>query len=786
MENVRSKQRSNPSSQSIPEPAAASPLTIDIKAITDAVTQSLLTSVPQIVQQCINSAGTPSIHLPTPVSQSQVERNPFDFALPSIHQNGRITGVSATSAVSANSQSGDAIERVAVTLSRQYLAKLPKFSGEPKEWSYFHSVYETTTAQGQYTEADNVARLRESLKDPARGLVSHLLCATDASAIIEALRKVYGRADNLIYILMEELKNGPEMHAENDLNLREFAVKVQSFVATVKSLHRESELRCTYTVTALANKLHHVHYKEWSRRFDQDPSLCMEAFAKFLSEKVMEIHPDKFTSKSSSQSAGTRSTASCAYCSAAHTLVKCSNFLRLSFNDRFKFVKERRICFSCLATGTHDECPSRRTCGIQGCTKTHNHLLHKPEPPRPSDSSQNNFRLSTHRKASGSGNRSHTACAFCDAAHQLFDCAGFLRLTLNDRYRFVNKYKICSACLSSSDHVWRRCPSRRVCSFRGCKQTHHRLLHNTRLRSSSNATVDCRPVPAIVVDKHHPTVAASHTHRKENVLFKVVPLTIYGADGKSLSVHAFLDDGSELTIIDKSIYNRLGLSGSPETIELQWTKGIRRSENSFRTTISIAGAELNHRHELKEVFTVEDLDLPEQTVDVSKLQEKYPHLRGLPLPTMDRAKPMILIGLRHANFLVGHESACGGDRDPVACRTKLGWTVYGANASTPNLSARSFIHTSAVHLSTRRAGAETALPSSTHRRKPLKRKKKTNAIRTQNPFSVHASNCRRSDEIIRDKLSTARLAFNDVIPLREFLTTASSESKTGPGMSSSD
>lgn len=68
-------------------------------------------------------------------------------------------------------------------------------------------------------------------------------------------------------------------------------------------------------------------------------------------------------------------------------------------------------------------------------------------------------------------------------------------------------------------------------------------------------------------------------------------------------------------------------------------------------------------------------------MDVAKLKELYPHLKGLPLKDLINAKPRMLIGLDQAKFLLGRGERHGRDDEPMAQKTLLGWIVFGKNPS---------------------------------------------------------------------------------------------------------
>ena len=52
---------------------------------------------------------------------------------------------------------------------------------------------------------------------------------------------------------------------------------------------------------------------------------------------------------------------------------------------------------------------------------------------------------------------------------------------------------------------------------------------------------------------------------------------------------------------------------------------------------------------LKNVRSVHNLDLPQQTLIYSELTEQYKHLRGLPVKSYENIKPKIIIGLNNKN-----------------------------------------------------------------------------------------------------------------------------------------
>ena len=72
----------------------------------------------------------------------------------------------------------------------------------------------------------------------------------------------------------------------------------------------------------------------------------------------------------------------CPHCNEPHVLWKCDSFRILDIQSRYNIVRNKRLCYHCLSAGHGaKKCTFNkdRKCGIQGCDRYHNRLLHKPK-----------------------------------------------------------------------------------------------------------------------------------------------------------------------------------------------------------------------------------------------------------------------------------------------------------------------------------------------------------------------------------------------------------------------
>lgn len=151
-----------------------------------------------------------------------------------------------------------------------------------------------------------------------------------------------------------------------------------------------------------------------------------------------------------------------------------------------------------------------------------------------------------------------------------------------------------------------------------------------------------------------------------------IPVTLYGPKG-SLDVIAFLDDGSNTTLVEHWITEKLDISGEYEDLYLKWTaKIVRKEPNSKSITVKISGTRTrNHQYEIKDARTVKSLNLRSQTVDMDQLRNEFKFLRRILIEYFEKT-PKILIGLRDCKLSTPLKTRSAGWDEPIATKTRLG------------------------------------------------------------------------------------------------------------------
>ncbi|KAL0842122.1 hypothetical protein ABMA28_014300 [Loxostege sticticalis] len=278
---------------------------------------------------------------------------------------------------------------------------LPSFSGDPLEWLQFKQAFEESSQVCNFSDKENLWRLRKSLHGPAREAVTALLIgATSAADVMTTLELQFGNPDVIISKILQEIHRLRPMSQEYHKDIIHFSVKVRNCVAAVSAIGCEDYLKGLNVVSAIISKLPIVLISKWtdysySRISDkQKPHLLM--LSEFLSEEAIKItktsvnlsNLQSFSKQSYSENYKHRtliinneqsdnSDNVCRYCRVSkHMLEDCKKFKRSMRRERWSYVKKYGICFKCLKPQhKQDNCPAPM-CDVDNCGLSHHRMLH--------------------------------------------------------------------------------------------------------------------------------------------------------------------------------------------------------------------------------------------------------------------------------------------------------------------------------------------------------------------------------------------------------------------------
>lgn len=185
--------------------------------------------------------------------------------------------------------------------------------------------------------------------------------------------------------------------------------------------------------------------------------------------------------------------------------------------------------------------------------------------------------------------------------------------------------------------------------------------------------------PSILLVSSSPDrIYLTHSSPTGRVYMKVVPVLLRNGN-KSLKTYVILDGGAQRSIILQAETQHLDLKGREESLAL---RTIRHDVAHLRGASVDFEVSPQCRPEVKYTitgaFTVPRLALTDQSYPTAALQRRYHHLRGIPLPSFNKAYPLLLIGSDYTSLITAKEPICLGPASgPAAVHMQLGWVLQG-------------------------------------------------------------------------------------------------------------
>ncbi len=136
------------------------------------------------------------------------------------------------------------------------------------------------------------------------------------------------------------------------------------------------------------------------------------------------------------------------------------------------------------------------------------------------------------------------------------------------------------------------------------------------------------------------------------MLFGILKVRVKTARGKWITAEAFLDSGSDRSLVSEAFARKAGWKSHNKCDVLVTGAGNKtHEERSGRVYIVLDTDEGDAE---MDVWTLSEVTAPLEKADWPSIKKSFPHLSDLPL-TANSGKPDLLIGLDHAWLQQGRE-----------------------------------------------------------------------------------------------------------------------------------
>ena len=257
----------------------------------------------------------------------------------------------------------------------------------------------------------------------------------------------------------------------------------------------------------------------------------------------------------------------------------------------------------------------------------------------------------------GTTGKPKSRCFCCEGEHREMACPIFKEMPTKEKVRFCVKRRLCMKCFGTR-HSAADCTFGKGCGAHGCPYIHHPLLHDAGEKHDKGSS-------------HHTSLSAQVDRVK--VALGVIRMEAYTSGGQLIPVSVLIDEGSDTTLFREDFLQRLKISGKGTTLDLV---GVTGAESYKSQKAPVRFLLPDGEEAVIKGITIPQISRPTPVIDWRKLKNQWPHLADVPVQESG-GRIDVLLGLDHSNLLAVLESRVGGEHEPFASRTRLGWVVRG-------------------------------------------------------------------------------------------------------------
>ncbi|XP_048253302.1 uncharacterized protein LOC125381119 [Haliotis rufescens] len=268
---------------------------------------------------------------------------------------------------------------------------LPKYSGDPLEYVNFMERFKIHIHdKAHLTDAMRLVQLKMHLTGEAERAIAGLgSSGTMYATALKMLKEQFGQESYIARAYVNKLTKGNRIQGREAL--RDFSLDLINCIATLTRMGSFADINANDNLRQIVMRMPGYLIDRWKvkasdiRERGERPSI--RHISDFIRKQVKaEFDPDFGDLERRSDSRRIKGLYShqqmkrgpiCYLCSEEHRISDCPTFTDCTVPERTQKVRDLRLCFGCLVRGhiTRD-CKTKKACGINGCSRTHNKMLH--------------------------------------------------------------------------------------------------------------------------------------------------------------------------------------------------------------------------------------------------------------------------------------------------------------------------------------------------------------------------------------------------------------------------
>jgi len=284
-----------------------------------------------------------------------------------------------------------------VTFTKNSVVKLPKitvpeFSGDVLKWDEFFELFTTAVDSQNISNTEKFQFLKQSLKGEAVNTICGLPLTSDNYVnALELLKSRYGSRRRILRAHVNAILNLESPNIKSFSSLRNFVDAVRRHVHGLNGQGISGENFEIFLSEILIIKMPVEIKHSWSKLNEDNMMLdsllnIVECEAKHReivnSSNSNPVSSNKITGNNTNnpvkaklnRSFVTNTEKLCSICNSDHSTYTCPMLMSQKAPERFKIVKDKRLCVNCLRNHHISKCKSSSSC--KHCNRRHHSLLH--------------------------------------------------------------------------------------------------------------------------------------------------------------------------------------------------------------------------------------------------------------------------------------------------------------------------------------------------------------------------------------------------------------------------